>query len=400
MTDRLEAALLAQIAGLQRRLDLIRDSSTDSSHMAVDDLLDLNSLLTDLEHDLLNPVYAIISNAEIIASLAKLADRRDIASSTKRAARILECNLVRLLDLSHVSMNQFDLCPQDNSLRSITHQAVLLLSDIHQENRSIRFDAVFESTDWIVAADGQRVVHLLVSALQSALLSLQDCTVSLTQHNERQGDQVTASWYISIDSPLTDQDWRQALDLPTEDGPLLGRASLGVLYTRALSEVLGADIVIGDVPYGLQVTLQLPVVHNVDQAPPDLLTRNTWVDSTILVSREPPNLFTPLRASMTLIPPEADIPTYLQETNAELLILHQTGEGGDDEFERNLQICRQSRLPVLLRASALTYDQFNRYKDKLDAILMEPSEEGDLARYIVGLTRPNRRSSRRQADIY
>jgi len=57
-------------------------------------------------------------------------------------------------------------------------------------------------------------------------------------------------------------------------------------------------------------------------------------------------------------------------------------------------------LPVLLRAEHLTYEQLNRYRDHVDAIILEPSEEGVLARYVSGLSSVDRRGGRRLAEIH
>ncbi|MEM7313697.1 MAG: hypothetical protein AAF497_11160 [Planctomycetota bacterium] len=396
MTVELESAIRAQIAALQRRLGRLKDSSLDLTTLSPHDLVDITALLPELEHELFNPLYAIIGNSEIIGALSEASEQRDLAQSTKRAARCLERHLRRLVEVSLASLGHLELLLAPTSMRSVTHQALLLASETTLDDQSFEYIPAFHSADRIVETDGDRLAQLLASCILSVVGPLPGGRVKLTYEVQGQDSHPCINWFLSIDSNVP-PDWRRAVAVPSDLIGNSGMAKLDVLYSMALADALDARVIIGDVPPCLRVLLRPTLLHIVREPEESPQLDD---DVSIFAFGDPNHRFSELPHAITELAADQDIVSALEESRRGVLVLHQHDRAGASQFSKNMEICSRVRIPILLRATSLTREQYSRYRDNLDAIVMEPCRPDDLLRFIAGLTRSERRSRARRANIY
>jgi len=363
------------------------------------DRWEIYALLAELESDLLNPIYAIISNSEIIAEVDDFQGRISLALSTKKAARILEETINKLLELARIATKNFKLQPEITSVHSLTHEAALLAQSVRHGGLGLRVDVQLDSDDVMAKCDSGRMAHLISSAVLSVVALTHETRVKVTLRSYRQEEGVCCTWLIQLDESGPGATARDALRLPDPGQPRAAKRALGVLFTESLASQLGAELVTVDVPLGIQLTVILPFIR---LTPPPDMHRLTQALQTgvIVVVDEPPSSFSPLPTTFTEVPDPDELDSYVRKMKARLLVLHHDESTPSHAITKILTYCQESRVPVLLRASALTYEQFNRYRYHLDAIILEPSEPSMLARYVVGLSHHNRRRDRRPANLH
>ena len=370
--------------------------STDK-HPAVIDQADLISILKWVEEDLRNAVYAIINSFEILPEADIRGDREILHSTGLLAARRLEYTHQKITNLARIVSDDFGVDRVDRSTQSITREAILFA--IAQDGRfgEIEYQPKMSDTDAIVRIDPECTIHLLASLLLSVSARCAEGRVRLSMsHTDNQGS-TTVAWHISSEECPTEVDWDQVLEAGTMPERSEGEAAIHDKYWHALSRVIGATVELSDVPRGIVVKMTAPLVRFV-QVPPHA-PRRPWIDAPALLAGPEPSCFTPINASVVPLANREELQPLIEEVSPGILVLNQPA---DDESSTRLNIAlsQMCDLPVLLRAEHLTYEQLNRYRKHVDAIVMEPSEAGMLARYVTGLSSLDRRGRRRVAEIH
>ena len=360
---------------------------------------DASSLLANLESDLLNPVDAIISNSEIIAEADDYQRRVTLASSTMKAAHILEEIIQKLLELARIASKTFKLNPETTSLHSLSHESALLAQSIRHGGQGLRVDIQIESDDAMVDCDRGRIVHLISSAiiLVGALTRAARVKI-LLRANQMDGDMACA-WLVQIPEAMAGPAVRDALEYPESELPRAAKRALEILFTESLASALGVALSTIDLPPGIQIAAKLPVVRRAPPPDTQRLFRELEAGRIVIVD-EPPDGFTLLPTTFTEVPDLNKLKDFVRDKNANLVVLHHNELTRPGTIAKRLAYCFESRVPVLLRASSLTYEQFHRYRNHVDAVILEPSDPAVLARYIVGLSQHDRRHNRRPADIH
>jgi hypothetical protein len=202
---------------------------------------------------------------------------------------------------------------------------------------------------------------------------------------------------ITLEDSDAHIEWHRVLESPTH--PVRSSAEVAIYdkHWYALSFAIGATVEVSDVPKGLLVRLSAPMIRQIPI--PTSVPKSPWAASPTLLAQEEPSGFIPLRTQRVLTSRYEQIDELIEEASPGLVVLHQPADD-EDATRRNLALCQRVDIPVLLRASFLSYEQLKRYRSHVDAILMEPCEEAVLAKYVVGLSTLDRRVRRRAAEIH
>jgi len=360
-------------------------------------LADLVALLKSVDEDLRNAVYAIINSFEILPEADMREDREILHRTGILAARRLEYTHHKLATLARIVSRDFSSQRTDRSAQSLTREAVLFA--IAQDGRfaEVKRQPHFTGQDVIVSIDAKSVVEMLASAILSVSGRCGEGRVQLAMtHLERDGD-AEITWLITVEGSAHNPHWGRVLNAASPPDLSEGEVAIHDRYWLALADVIDASVEVSDVPSGLQIRLVTSVVR---QAwPPGKPPRKPWTDRPALLASKVPANFSPIRTHCIELSPTQDLTPLLEGVEPGLLVLHQPEE---DELatRRNILLCQQVDIPVLLRASNLTHEQLTRYRPHVDAILLEPSEEATLAQYVVGLCASDRRSRRRLAELH
>lgn len=359
----------------------------------------IQTLLINQTERLLDPVYAIAANADVSIDVQDEAQREALAQSSKRAARLLELGLNQLLVVAKILDGRFSTNLNVCSLHSITHQAILMARSHLGSDCKLQLLPRVDQHDVIVRGDERILAVTLTSMLQLLIDHRMSGDAQLTLHCRQTNGNVVASWVASIEHCDHQPEWGRLLRLPAVGEGGAGRRVLNLVHLLSLATMLDAELNVREVPNSLQFSIKLPFVRRV----PAMNLPSTgvaWVDGAIAIAGDGLESFTPITGQTIFIGADGELAGAIHQTAARLLVLHQTERRTREDVARSLEICRQVNVPVLLRASYLTYEDFTRYRAVLDAIVLEPTSTETLARYVIGLTRRNQRRSKRPADIH
>lgn len=355
---------------------------------------DLLTIIHQVESDLASSVASIVGSFEVFPDTDIRADRELLRTSGLVAARRIQYAHQRISNLSKILAGDANPSPSARSVASLTREAVLFA--IAQDGRfgQIAYHPKLADTDLVVRVDADRVVHMLASLLLSISARLPQSTINLSMRHSLKADDVELLWQIST---TDENDWPRVVAMVLDPGSSAGELALHDRYWNAISELLGSEVTGSDIPQGIAVRLTIPVVREI--SPPEEKPNRPWTHQPALIAGLVPESFTPLRAERVQLRSYQDLQEALTETGAGLLVLNQPAD--DEQITRlNIALSQMCDLPVLLRAEHLTYEQLNRYRPHVDAILMEPSAESTLAQYVIGLSANERRAHRRVAEIH
>jgi len=358
---------------------------------------DLISILKWVDEDLRNSVYAIINSFEILPDADMRADREILHATGLLAARRIEYTHQKIANLARIVSKDFGTDRADRSTQSLTREAILFA--IAQDGRfgEIAYQPKMSDTDAIVRVDPTCITHMLASLLTSVSARCAEGRIRLSMtHTDRQG-QVEIAWYVTVEEGAASIDWRRILKAGTLRERSDGEVAIHDKYWHALSNIIDATVELSEVPKGIVVQVTAPLVRYVPV--PANAPRKLWTGPPALLVGDEPAGFTPLHADTVRLRNREELETLIGESHPCLLVLNQPAD--DESATRlNVALSQMCDLPVLLRAEHLTYEQLNRYRDHVDAIILEPSEEGVLARYVSGLSSVDRRGGRRLAEIH
>jgi len=357
--------------------------------------VDFAALIRSLDPHLRRAIYSVISNFEAVPDADRLSERRALHASGLFAARKLDYTHQKLCDLSHIALHEFVLSPTSHSLHSVVREAMLFATAQQSAPRRPFCEPSFSGAEPIVQVDADVLVRLLASLLVAVSSELDETALQLSfNFNEEEGALHTR-WHLMLQAGQESTDWPSILTAVPHQSHQ--PAALHTIYWQALAAVLEVQVFVEESSNALVVEHRAPLIRLVPEAtrPPE----RHWTASTVVVFHEPPSDFTPLRGRYTVSPPERDINAVVTESNARLVILHDA-EDDPAMTRQNLSACHQLEVPTLLRATNLSYELYNRYKQHVNAIVLEPSEEAVLARYVAGLAGRERRTTRRVAEIH
>ena len=369
-----------------------RESREKSSQLA-----DLVALLKSVDEDLRNAVYAIINSFEILPEADIREDRETLHRTGIIAARRIEYTHHKLSTLARIVTRDFGSRRTDRSAQSLTREAVLFA--IAQDGRfaEVKRQPHFTGQDLIVSVYAESVVDLLASAILSVSGRCREGMVRVAMNHAEHDGESEITWLITVEGAAQKPHWGRVLTAASLPDLSEGEVAIHDRYWRALADAIDARVEVSDVPPGLQIRLVAPVVRQARH--PDEPPKKPWTDRPALLASKLPANFCAIRTDCIDLPAAEDLELLLEHLEPGLLVLHQPQE---DELatRRNIRLCQQVDIPVLLRASNLTYEQLTRYRPHVDAILLEPCEEATLAQYVVGLCASDRRSRRRLAELH
>jgi hypothetical protein len=360
--------------------------------------LGLAHLLKAIEDDVQRALYAIIAGFEVLPDVETRVDRDALRRSGLTASRRIEYLHQKLTNLAKIATGDFEPQRADRSAESITREAVMFA--LAQDGRygSIEAEPGVPDHDVVARVDGARMVQLLASLLIAASASAPNQTLKLTVSHAEERGAVTITWVISIPNPTAKFDWEAVTAGQDQDpGKSHGEIPLHSAYWHALAAALDADVSLTEVPHSITVTITAPLVRLLPA--PLAAPKGDWTDAPILVLGKPGVSFTRIRGSCSVVSDPSELTTNSIIDDAKLLVINQRDDNHFDPSD-SIAICQSANVPVLLRAERLTYDLLARYRDHVDAILIEPSGEARLAQYVRGLTQADRRLNDRMAEIH
>lgn len=361
----------------------------------------VTALLIRLQEELLNPISAIIANASLWPDVYSDMERVRLTKATKLAAFRLESTVTKIVTVAQVASGSFDLKPTLCSVHAICHEASLLAASLSPPDCSCACNVSLSLDDVIVELDPSRFVHA-IAAIIRAQARHQSCGISSLSVRVNNVNKGTADLEISVvpskeggTSPRS-----SVLHPQATDGRMGSLMVLDAVFISVLAAEMGVTVTEHPQESGaITLRLSLPLRRIIKPPEPSRLDEQ-WVSHPIAVINEPPPGFTPLRARVVCIPDDTDIDKRMQEEGARLLVLYQPDDSDERTVLRNLDYCRRVTGPVLLRAAELSYEHFTRYRNSLDAVILEPSTKATLARYVIGLSSDEKRGRRRLAEIH
>lgn len=393
--------LRQRVSRLETELAAAKAKLRDPSNRILVTESSVTSLLIRLQEELLNPISAIIANASLWPEVYSDMECARLTKATKLAAFRLESTVTKVVTVAQVATRSFELKPTLCSVHAICHEASLLATSLSPPDCDCGCSVSLSPQDMIVELDPRRIVQA-IAAIIRAQSRHRPCGISTLKLHVHNVSNLIADLEIAI--------------LPSKKGRASPR--LSVLQPQSTEGRIGSLMVLDAVfisvlaaEMGITVTertngastitmrVSLPIRRIVEQPEPSIVDEQ-WIRAPIAVINEPPPGFTPLRARVVCIPDDIDIEARMKEEDARLLVLYQPDDNDEFAVLRNLDYCRRVSAPILLRAADLSYEHFSRYRTCLDAVILEPSSNETLARYVIGLSRGERRGQRRLAEIH
>lgn len=355
----------------------------------------LAELLLLLQTDLSSALAAMVSNFEAIPAAYLANDREALRRSGLKAARRIESinRMLAMLARDSIGTSSPLLIPY--SIQSLTQEAILYAIAQAPGFSAIESRPSLDRSDFIIRADVPRLVALLAALVVVVSHHVEERRVQLSLALDEHDDLVRSTWKITLDPKTPAVDWRPIVDSKSEQATSDALLQLYGRYWRLLASSIGASVFSEGLPDGIAVTLDLPLVRRcpvTDEYPQPQSV-------TVLMTESPPAGFVPVPAKALIAPPDIALDDYIRDSQAQVLVLHQP-LNDHSAVSRNIASSSQVDIPVLLRAASLTHDQFIRYRERVDSIFLEPSDPLALQRYLAGLALPNRRSTRRPAEIH
>lgn len=396
MPDKTEISenLRQRIAALRAELTERRAGNTGaSSHASV------ASLLSSLEQPLLDSVFAVRNNAVVMRESLSPDQLLQIANSTERAHQRLLSLLRPLLEIARIEERTNEVKSDVHSIHSIAHEASLYAQWYYSNRKELSFEVDLRSDDKLIECDAIHLRDLIAhtAIFVAATLQTGRIRISLDASGDRSRSEV--EWNVSIFDFVQYPQFDQTVSLSSADYESSPEGQLLISFIGALADELGAVISLQDVPPGLRVFHESAVKHSVEPVAENVM-QGPWTSVPIVTLDAPPHDFRAIEAEVIEIGAVGEPDDVIRRTGAGLVVLHHHRDLDERSLARNISYALQSSVPVLVRASNLSYEDFLRYQSNVDAIVLEPSDKQTLARYVRGLTRTNRRTEKRNAQIH
>lgn len=351
----------------------------------------LSRIVVALQNELLGPLYSISSNTKVLAGKTTPAEHRRLISANLQSVTTLERSLTRVVELANLSNDSLVLRASNTSIHSMTHEAALSASSDMRDPPEVATEIL--GPDAIVHTDHARTASMISNALQSMPPQGRARSLTCSTKLDQSSALVSVLWTaktiqplveVSASSPVTDHSARRT-----------GSSS----YFHAVAFALGAEVDEAEDRSMIRLTAEFPVIHSVDWSIDDESQSNFDQARVLQYAPTVDDCFE-LPLDTAFLDQDDDLSDRIATASASLLVLNHTSQTDEHHLATNLYFSQKSTIPVLLRSAHLSYDQFVRYRDHVDAILLEPAAPDVLTRYIGGLSRINRRSHRRRASLH
>jgi hypothetical protein len=354
--------------------------------------------LLSLQRDLLGPTYSVINHVDAMSISGRNSLDQAALHTVFSAARSLERNLCRLVDLAKLSSGTLRSAPEVGSVQSLTHEAVIVARAMapHVLNGGV---CVHPPAIDVVATLEKRIfVELLatITLLVYRASARAQCDLQLSFTG--QGADTRTAWRISAERGALPA---RSLEALQSDALWASRHLFDLAFVERVVNALGGSVAIQNDRSGFVCELPTPPIHKGDS--PNISGNILWTTAPILLSSASPQGFMPVPGKVFILNPNLDdfpIETQIQESGARLFIVNHFPTMSAHVVLKLLVTCVGLSVPVLFRSSALDYDTMCNFRDHVDAIVLEPCSRETLARYVVGLTTHNRRAIRRPAQIH
>jgi len=347
----------------------------------------LAQTVLDSYQDLMGPLYAIQSSTALLAGETSVSERRRLISSTVHACGRLEQSVARIVEKAGSYTGSFLARPRNTSIRSMTLEAALSLTDVSGKPR---VSAEIQGADAIVNAEHARLVSMLGSALQYVgerggpvrLL----CSITYVDGV----DGVDVLWEVLSDKALG--------GLQVIDPYTVARTEANRSFINLVAGQLGVKVEVVSPEKTRLSTRISTVLRQIDDQ--EHFDDADWNGVSVVQHAQSPDDMLSLPVPSMRMDLQDDLPSRLSAASATVLVLRLTDPVDDEQLSSNLYFSQNASVPVVLCSNALSYEQFVLFREHVDAIISEPLSEPTLARYLIGLSLLNRRREPRPAVLY
>lgn len=351
----------------------------------------LSRIVVALQNELLGPLYSILNNTNVLAGDTTPAEHRRLVGANLQSVTTLERSLTRIVELANLSTDSLVLRPANTSIHSMTLEAALSASSDTRRSSEVSTD--LHGPDAIISTDHNRTVSMIANALHSLASPDRIRSLSCKTSYDEDSTHISVLWTVKYIQPAVDVSTLSPNIYPNT------RRAVSSSYLHAIAVALGANVDETEDRTVVRLSAEFPTVHSIDTAKSS--ESETILDDARILHYAPSSSDRfELPIDTVYLDQDDDLADCIATSSASLLVLNHSSETDDEHLATNLYLSQKSTIPVLLRSSDLTYDQFVRYRDHVDVILLEPAELSVLTRYIAGLSGNDRRHHRRRASLH
>lgn len=368
------------------------------------------SFLDSIDARLRGPLRALENVAESLTAARSPDQQRQLLAAVRHATFMIERCSSAMLDVARVQNGLLEPEQQPFSVRSLLHECVIMARSAEGPATRL-FQLQLPQDDLILNGDAPRLVRILSTVL---------CAVD-NWAEEGSPLTLTASWEdIDTDRSRLDVRMRVSADAvpksPRLQLPALDPSQPGVprpdgieLHAAlAVARCLGLSIHPTEVPPGLVISLTAPRLAH--RPRPVLSVDPTPVrELSVLLLDTPSRLLRAVESGLL----ERGIITFRARHRDEAIgmlygrapsaILVAIDPGNDDglQLARRIRAAQPtSQLPILLVAHEMTSTQLSLARRVVDAILVAPADPADVASYLNGCLRVDRRRAARVVSLF
>lgn len=370
----------------------------------------LPTCLDALERSLRDPLRTIEGVGAAISTARSPEQQRHLLRAVNQAALMIERSSDSMIDLLRCQHGALEPEPSAFTVRSFLHEVRIASHGAHTRARSI-IELQFPEHEAVIVADRRRLVRITATVLGLVWVADEEGGALTLAAAIRSPEERIAQVEIRVGLPFNSKEPQSIADTFRQPSPLGALASseeLEAYSASILAHRLGICFSAVEVPRSLLMRFTCPLVA--------IRTRSS-VGTPVVAARPAPILLFDTPAH-TLRPLESQlresgyqpIRAHHREDAIGILFQHAPSAmlaAADASSDAPLQFARHVRstsrtpnIPIVLVARDLSASQLALARRCVDSVLVSPVSTPDAIRHLNGCLSTERRSQRRELELY
>lgn len=366
-------------------------------------------LILALENDLLAPLVAVVNNMEVHTESTSEDQRSALCASTKLAAERLHQTVLHLTDLARLEVGSTAGEGEPVSLSSVITESLLSFRHTAPDSsHDVTLDS--NASDVVLVVDRERLFRMLVSLLSAVAAELKpDARIRIrSRYVSHGGKRASVSVaYCFNPSCARSRLWHRTFELPEIGVADNARAALFAHYSRSVAIHFRGSVRVDKERGRVVFEADFPVVRIGRGRDTPRAEGGSRISIAVLCDSHPLvagfyDRLSSVDINYRQFPTVSALSDAMTEDWPSAVILRHSRAGSDViSFARTIRALEYGRtIPILLVSRGINYENLQVCRRYVNAVLLDPFSSEQLRRYVIGITRPDRRRSFRPLELH